>query len=73
MLTLVLAQVPRAQPASWKTLGLLFYRLLLLIVWTVLALPGVILAGPIFLISSIISRKKQKGACTCSSNKNLYS
>ena len=58
--------MPRAEPASWKTLGLLFYRLLLLIVWTVLALPGVILAGPVFLVSSIISRKKQREALAAS-------
>ena len=54
-------QVPRAKPASWKTLGLLGYRLGLLIVWSILALPGVILNGPIFILASIISRKKAKG------------
>jgi glycerol-3-phosphate O-acyltransferase / dihydroxyacetone phosphate acyltransferase len=31
-------------------------------VWTILALPGVILNGPIFLLASIISRRKAKGA-----------
>ncbi|KAF5365754.1 hypothetical protein D9758_003306 [Tetrapyrgos nigripes] len=36
-------QVPRAQKASWQTLGLLTYRVGLLIVWTILALPGTIL------------------------------
>ncbi|CDO70806.1 hypothetical protein BN946_scf184798.g122 [Trametes cinnabarina] len=41
-------QVPMAQKAGWKTFGLLSYRLILLTVWTVLALPGVILNGPIF-------------------------
>ncbi|KAJ7582744.1 glycerol-3-phosphate O-acyltransferase [Mycena floridula] len=55
-------QVPRAQKASWKTLGLLTYRLGLLIVWTMLALPGTILNGPIFILVSLISRKKQKQA-----------
>ncbi|PSR74916.1 hypothetical protein PHLCEN_2v9450 [Hermanssonia centrifuga] len=59
-------QVPRAQPASWKTLGLLSYRLLLLFIWTVLALPGVILNGPIFLTASIISRQKAKEALAAS-------
>ncbi|KAH8099482.1 glycerol-3-phosphate O-acyltransferase [Cristinia sonorae] len=59
-------QVPRAQPASWKTLGLLVYRLLLLAAWTILALPGVILNGPIFLTASIISRKKAKEALAAS-------
>ncbi|KAH8112748.1 glycerol-3-phosphate O-acyltransferase [Phellopilus nigrolimitatus] len=53
-------QVPRAKPASWKTLGLLGYRLGLLIAWSNLALPGVILNGPIFVLASIISRKKAK-------------
>ncbi|OCH95524.1 glycerol-3-phosphate O-acyltransferase [Obba rivulosa] len=59
-------QVPRAQKASWKTLGLLTYRLLLLMTWAVLALPGVILNGPIFLTASIISRKKAKEALAAS-------
>ena len=31
-------------------------------VWAILALPGVILNGPIFILASIISRKKAKGA-----------
>ena len=55
------SQVPTAQKASWKALGLLLYRLGLLFVWTMLALPGVILNGPIFLAASIMSRKKAKG------------
>lgn len=54
-------QVPRAKPASWRTLGLLGYRLGLLIIWSILALPGVVLNAPIFILASIISRKKQKG------------
>ena len=53
--------MPRAQKASWKTLGLFTYRLLLLIIWATLALPGVVLNGPIFILASMISRKKQKG------------
>ena len=50
------------------------YRLVLLIVWAVLALPGVVLNAPIFTLASIISRKKAKGelvliiACIVSSN-----
>ena len=60
-------QVPRAEKASWKTLGLLGYRLLLLLVWTVLALPGTVLNGPVFIIASYMSRKKQRGRCFCSS------
>ena len=60
-------QVPRAEKASWKTLGLLGYRLLLLLVWTVLALPGTVLNGPVFIIASYMSRKKQRGRCFRSS------
>ncbi|KAF9264708.1 glycerol-3-phosphate O-acyltransferase [Marasmius fiardii PR-910] len=55
-------QVPRAQKASWKTLGLLTYRLGLLVVWSVLALPGTILNGPMFILASVLSRKKAKEA-----------
>ena len=33
----------------------------MLTVWSVFALPGVILSGPIFLIASIMSKKKAKG------------
>jgi glycerol-3-phosphate O-acyltransferase / dihydroxyacetone phosphate acyltransferase len=58
---LIFIQVPKAQKASWKTLGLLGYRLALLIIWTLLALPGTILNGPMFILASIISRKKAKG------------
>ncbi|KAJ6630769.1 glycerol-3-phosphate O-acyltransferase [Mycena sp. CBHHK59/15] len=59
-------QVPRAQKASWKTLGLLTYRICLLIVWTTFALPGTILNGPVFILASIISRKKAKEALAAS-------
>ncbi|OSD01601.1 glycerol-3-phosphate O-acyltransferase [Trametes coccinea BRFM310] len=59
-------QVPKAQKAGWKTFGLLSYRLILLAVWTVLALPGVILNGPIFVTASVISRKKAKEALAAS-------
>ncbi|EJF65776.1 glycerol-3-phosphate O-acyltransferase [Dichomitus squalens] len=59
-------QVPRAEKAGWKTFGLLTYRLGLLAVWTVLALPGVILNGPIFVTASVISRKKAKEALAAS-------
>ncbi|KAH9484305.1 putative acyltransferase [Psilocybe cubensis] len=55
-------QVPRAQKASWKTLGLLTYRFCLLLIWTILALPGTILNGPILILASIISRRKAKEA-----------
>ncbi|KAF8163273.1 glycerol-3-phosphate O-acyltransferase [Crassisporium funariophilum] len=59
-------QVPRAQKAGWKTLGLLTYRVLLLVVWTILALPGTVLNGPILILASIISRKKAKEALAAS-------
>lgn len=59
--SLTTEQVPRAKPASWKTFGHLVYRLGLLAVWTILALPGVVLNGPIFLAASVMSRKKAKG------------
>ncbi|KAF9005622.1 glycerol-3-phosphate O-acyltransferase [Cyathus striatus] len=59
-------QVPRAQKASWKTFGLLTYRICLLLIWTILALPGTILNGPMFILASIISRKKAKEALAAS-------
>jgi glycerol-3-phosphate O-acyltransferase / dihydroxyacetone phosphate acyltransferase len=40
----------------------LLYRILLLTIWSTLALPGVILNGPIFILASMISRKKARGA-----------
>ncbi|KAI6036613.1 hypothetical protein BKA83DRAFT_670255 [Pisolithus microcarpus] len=51
-------QVPRAKKASWKTLSLLLYRLVLLLIWAVLALPGTILNGPVIILASVISRRK---------------
>lgn len=54
-------QVPRAQKASLSTLGLLGYRVGLLMAWTTLALPGTILNAPIFIVASILSRRKAKG------------
>jgi hypothetical protein len=75
----MLLQVPRAKRATWKTLGLLLYRTGLLAVWTSFALPGVILNSPIFVIASIISRKKAKGTvvvsqcCNCSLSDMLCS
>ncbi|KAJ7097527.1 hypothetical protein C8R44DRAFT_811549 [Mycena epipterygia] len=59
-------QVPRAQRAGWKTLALLIYRVGLLAVWSIFALPGVILNSPIFILASIISRKKAKEALAAS-------
>jgi glycerol-3-phosphate O-acyltransferase / dihydroxyacetone phosphate acyltransferase len=54
-------QVSQAKRAYWKTLGLLLYRTVLLSIWAVFALPGVILNGPIFLLATIISKRKAKG------------
>ncbi|KIP09126.1 hypothetical protein PHLGIDRAFT_116689 [Phlebiopsis gigantea 11061_1 CR5-6] len=59
-------QVPGARKAGWRTFGLLCYRILLLGVWTILALPGLILNGPIFLTASIVSKKKAKEALAAS-------
>ncbi|KAI6028371.1 glycerol-3-phosphate O-acyltransferase [Pisolithus orientalis] len=59
-------QVPRAKKASWKTLSLLMYRLLLLLIWAVLALPGTILNGPVIIPASVISRRKAKEALAAS-------
>lgn len=58
--------MPRAQKAGWKTLGLLTYRVILLLVWTLFALPGTILNSPILILASIISRKKAKAALAAS-------
>jgi glycerol-3-phosphate O-acyltransferase / dihydroxyacetone phosphate acyltransferase len=55
-------QVPRAQKASWKIIGLLLYRFILLVVWTVFALPGVVINAPIFITAKVMSRKKAKGS-----------
>jgi hypothetical protein len=60
-LSLTLFQVPRAQKAGWKTAGLLTYRVGLLIVWTILALPGTVLNSPMFILASVMSRRKAKG------------
>ncbi|KAJ7343517.1 glycerol-3-phosphate O-acyltransferase, partial [Mycena albidolilacea] len=62
-------QVPRAQKARWKTLGLLTYRLGLLIVWATFALPGTILNAPVFILAAVISRRKAKEALAASTVK----
>ncbi|KAG8714739.1 Microtubule-associated protein, microtubule dynamics during spindle orientation [Ceratobasidium sp. 423] len=62
-------QVPTARRATWKTLGLLVYRVGLLAVWTAFSLPGVILNGPIFILASILSRQKAKEALAASTVK----
>jgi glycerol-3-phosphate O-acyltransferase/dihydroxyacetone phosphate acyltransferase len=62
-------QVPRAQKASWKTFGLLVYRIILLLVWTIFSLPGVVLHAPIFVTASIVSKMKAKEALAASAVK----
>ncbi|KAK7693584.1 hypothetical protein QCA50_003153 [Cerrena zonata] len=62
-------QVPRARKNTLGILGLLCYRLLLLSVWSFLALPGVILNAPIFLLASSMARQKAKDALAASSVK----
>ncbi|KAK0549128.1 Glycerol-3-phosphate/dihydroxyacetone phosphate acyltransferase [Tilletia horrida] len=59
-------QVERAHRAGWRTLGLLFYRIGLLCIWSALALPGVVLNAPIFILAKIISRRKAKEALAAS-------
>ncbi|CAO1629513.1 unnamed protein product [Parajaminaea phylloscopi] len=59
-------QVERATRAGWRSLGLLFYRLGLLIMWGSMALPGVILNSPIIILAKLISRKKAKEALAAS-------
>ncbi|BGP46107.1 Glycerol-3-phosphate/dihydroxyacetone phosphate acyltransferase [Rhodotorula kratochvilovae] len=62
-------QVDRIGRPRWRSFALLCYRLGLLGVWGVLALPGVILNSPIFLAAKLISRKKAKEALAASSVK----
>ncbi|KAI0928786.1 hypothetical protein AcV5_006241 [Taiwanofungus camphoratus] len=62
-------QVMGARKANWKTLGLLTYRSGVLLVWFILALPGLILNGPIFLVASVMSRKKASEALAASTVK----
>jgi len=59
-------QVPRAQKASWKTFGLLLYRVFLLLAWTIFSLPGVVLHAPIFVTASVVSKIKAKEALAAS-------
>lgn len=55
-------QVDRIGRPRWRSFALLCYRLGLLSVWGVLALPGVVLNSPIFLAAKLISRQTAKGA-----------
>lgn len=62
-------QVDRIGRPRWRSFALLCYRLGLLSVWGVLALPGVVLNSPIFLAAKLISRQKAKEALAASSVK----
>ncbi|TIC18191.1 hypothetical protein E3Q13_02064 [Wallemia mellicola] len=62
-------QVEAATRKSWKTLGLLLYRIELLTIWGLLALPGAVLHIPVFFIAKIISHKKAKEALAASTVK----
>jgi glycerol-3-phosphate O-acyltransferase/dihydroxyacetone phosphate acyltransferase len=62
-------QVDSVGRPRWRSFFLLCYRLSLLSVWGILALPGVILNAPIFIAAKIISHKKAKEALAASSVK----
>jgi glycerol-3-phosphate O-acyltransferase/dihydroxyacetone phosphate acyltransferase len=62
-------QVERASNLSIHSFFLFFYRLALLLWWTMLALPGTILHAPIFILAKVISHKKAKEALAASSVK----
>jgi len=51
-------QVMHANRSWRRSLGLFVYRIMLLTVWSVFALPGVVLNGPIFLAAKLYSNKK---------------
>lgn len=55
-------QVEAATRKSWKSAGLLLYRVWLLVIWGLLALPGAMLHLPVFLTAKYISHKKAKEA-----------
>jgi glycerol-3-phosphate O-acyltransferase/dihydroxyacetone phosphate acyltransferase len=56
-------QVERATHTSVKSAVLLVYRSGLLAWWGMLALPGVVLHAPVFILAKTISHKKAKGEC----------
>ena len=62
-------QVEGANRPKWKAMLLLLWRASLISVWTVFALPGVVLNAPIFVAASIISAKKAKAALAASTVK----
>ncbi|EIW72795.1 hypothetical protein TREMEDRAFT_70810 [Tremella mesenterica DSM 1558] len=62
-------QVERASNRSVKSLLLLIYRTGLLLWWGMLALPGVVLHAPVFILAKLISRQKAKEALAASTVK----
>lgn len=54
-------QVMRAQKAGLATAGLLGYRFGLLVVWTLLALPGTVLNAPLLILARRLAKKKARG------------
>ncbi|TIB30187.1 hypothetical protein E3P84_03448 [Wallemia ichthyophaga] len=55
-------QVEAATRKSWKSAGLLLYRVWLLLLWGLLAFPGAMLHLPVFLTAKYISHRKAKEA-----------
>lgn len=55
-------QVPRMSLKSPSILALLMYRILLLIIWGLLAFPGAILNLPVVIVAKVISAKKARKA-----------
>lgn len=62
-------QVEGAGRPVWKSFLLLAYRAGIISIWTIMALPGIILNAPIFIVASIISRKKAREAVAASTVK----
>lgn len=60
-------QIEQVKRPLWRSMILLLYRFGLFSAWGILALPGVILNGPIFIAAGIISRQKAKGLFRLSS------
>ncbi|KAF8575310.1 glycerol-3-phosphate O-acyltransferase [Ramaria rubella] len=59
-------QVFQKLKTTWKAVLLLLYRAVLLSIWSVLALPGIALNGPIFILAATISHRKAKEALASS-------
>ena len=62
-------QVERASNRSVKSMLLLVYRFGLLLWWSMLSLPGVVLHAPVFILAKLISRQKAKEALAASTVK----